>query len=65
MWFGISFKIELNQRGIDKNGNSVLLLLLNHPDITEDELRPIAELLLKHGTLRHLFNDEGESAINR
>ncbi|POM78140.1 TKL protein kinase [Phytophthora palmivora] len=47
--------------GLDNDGNSVLLVLLNHPDITEDELVPVANLLLEHGTPL-LPNNEGKSA---
>ncbi|POM59347.1 TKL protein kinase [Phytophthora palmivora] len=50
--------------GIDKDGNSVLLLLLNHRYISEDKLLPVVKLLLDHGTSPLVTNNEGKSATS-
>ncbi|KAL3664593.1 hypothetical protein V7S43_010343 [Phytophthora oleae] len=48
--------------GIDKDGNTALLLLLTRSDKSEDNLLPVAKLLLEHGTPPLLSNNKGESA---
>ncbi|KAL3664555.1 hypothetical protein V7S43_010308 [Phytophthora oleae] len=48
--------------GIDKDGNTMLLLLLIRSDISEDKLLPVAKLLLEHGTPPLLSNNKGKSA---
>ncbi|KAL3664558.1 hypothetical protein V7S43_010311 [Phytophthora oleae] len=48
--------------GIDKDGNTALLLLLTRPDLSEAKLLPVAKLLLEHGTPPLLSNYKGGSA---